>query len=453
MADRRGAQARDRVFSGGSSKDVRPSIRASWSRARRQGLPPDAYLPPVPLDEDGVARLRDGHPLAKVWPMLRRSLAHAADGAGQLLFLSDSRGHLLWVDGDRSSLRAAERAHLLPGALWSEDAAGTSGVGTALATGRPFQVFGSEHFLSAATAFTCTATPIHDPASGELLGVLDFTCAERDWQPLAVPLLDTARRLAQAELETARLREAARVKTRYVERLAKRLGTRSAIAAPDGRIVHADPPGWLPSRLPVRTVPEGPILLPGGQVVLVERLAAGGLFLVTAIGAPDGGPAVEPVLRFGGLGRARATLEVAGATHELARRHSEIVTVLLAERGGLTAKAIAQEVYGPEGRAITVRAELARLRAILGHRLASDPYRLTGECEADFVDLERDLPHSPPGELLDRYPGALLPGSTAPGVVAIRNRLHERLRHRVEDGGDADARLRWAAAAYHRADG
>ncbi|MGA4538696.1 GAF domain-containing protein [Uniformispora flossi] len=448
MSDRQRAGARDRASRGGTSSDVRTPIRASWARARRSGLAPDAYLPPVPLVDDDLEHRRQASPLAHVWPLLRRSLANATSGPSQLLFLSDAEGHLLWVEGEHATLRVAERAHLLPGALWSEDAAGTSGVGTTLATGRPFQVFGSEHFLSAATAFTCTGTPIHDPGDGRLLGVLDFTCAARDWQPLAVALLDTARRLAVSELGASRLREEARVRTRYVDRLAKRLGTRSAIVAPDGRVVHADPPGWLPSRLPGKPA-EGPVLLPGGQAILVERLSAGGLFLVTA-GSDLDGFAVDPVLRFRGLGRARAIVEVAGATHELGRRHSEIVALLLADRGGMNAKALAAEVYGPQGRPITVRAELARLRAVLGHRLASEPYRLTEDCEADFLDLDRDLSTCPADVLLDRYPGPLLPGSTAPGVVALRARLAERLRRRVEGSGDADTVIRWEGSPHGR---
>lgn len=437
-------EARDRALGGGSAAGVRDPIRASWSRARRQGLPPDAYLPPVTLDDDELTRRREQHPLTGIWPLLRRSLGGLITDPGRLVFLSDARGHLLWVQADHATLRAAERVHLLPGALWSEAAAGTSGVGTALATGRPFQVYGAEHFLSAATAYTCTATPINDPASGELLGILDFTCPERHWQPLAIPLLDTARRLAESELETTRLREAARVSTRYVERIARRLGTRSAIADPQGHIVRSDPPGWLPHRLP-GPPREGPMLLPGGQVVLVERLAAGGLYLLIAEDAASG-PVTAASLRFQALGLRRARLEVAGTTHELTRRHAEIVTALLSEPGGMTAKAITEAVYGPTGRPATVRAELARLRAILGHRLASDPYRLTGELEADFLDLDRAL--SVPGTsidtLLDHYRGPLLPGSAAPRVLALRDALHERLRNRVLEDADPDTALRWS---------
>ncbi|MFI6587176.1 GAF domain-containing protein [Embleya sp. NPDC050493] len=437
-------KARDRALSGGSAADIRDPIRASWSRARRHGLPPDAYLPPVTLYDDELARQREEHPLSRIWPLLRRSLAGLTADPGRLLFLSDARGHLLWVQGDTATLRSAERVHLLPGALWSEDAAGTSGVGTTLATGRPFQVFGAEHFLSAATAYTCTATPIHDPASGELLGILDFTCPERHWQPLAIPLLDTARRLAQSELETIRLRAEARVSTRYTERIARRLGTRSAIVDPRGRIVRSDPPGWLPHHLPGPPT-EGRLLLPDGQPVLVERLAAGGLFLLIAEDSAAGALTTAP-LRFRALGLRRARLEIAGTTHELTPRHAEIVTTLLSEPGGMTARAITEAVHGPAGRPATIRAELARLRPILGHRLASDPYRLTGDVEADFLDLDRALsvPGTPIDTLLDHYRGPLLPGSTAPRILALRNTLHERLRHRVLATADYDTALRWS---------
>lgn len=187
------------------------------------------------------------------------------------------------------------------------------------------------------------------------------------------------------------------------------------------------------------------MLLPGGQVLLAERLAAGGLYLLIAEDTASG-PVTTAPLRLQALGLRRARLEIAGTTHELTRRHAEIVTTLLSEPGGMTAKAITEAVYGPGGRPATVRAELARLRAILGHRLASDPYRLTGDCEADFLDLDRALsvPTTSIDTLLDHYRGHLLPGSTAPRVLALRETLHERLRRRVLDSADPDTALRWS---------
>jgi hypothetical protein len=87
------------------------------------------------------------------------------------------------------------------------------------------------------------------------------------------------------------------------------------------------------------------------------------------------------------------------------------------------------------------------MRRLLGYRLASDPYRLAADARADFVELEREAAELPAGELLDRYPGPLLPRSRAPGIVARRAALHDRVRARVLASGEPDALRRWLASA------
>jgi len=87
---------------------------------------------------------------------------------------------------------------------------------------------------------------------------------------------------------------------------------------------------------------------------------------------------VDDMLRFEGLGRPRARLQLADSSHDLSRRHSEIVAILLANPGGLTASELAWQLYGPTAKPVTLRAEVLRLRRVLGHRLRSDPYRIIG---------------------------------------------------------------------------
>lgn len=415
---------------------MRPPIRASWDRARRAGLRAESYLPPVTLSEPALDDRRGHHPLGRLWPLLRSSLRWTTTEPGTLLFVSDADGHLLWADGDHATLRRAELAHLVPGARWSESTAGTSGVGTALALRRPFQVFGAEHYLSVATRYTCTAVPVRNPVTGGLLGAVDLTCGLRVSRTLPMSLLTMAARLVESQLVTANLQERERTRQRYAARVARRYGTRSALATSDGRIVHADPPGWLPRTLPPLT--EGDLMLPDGQAVVVERLVAGGpLLLLPAAGDEP------PALTVTALGRDRALVRVNGVTTELSRRHSELVVCLAAHPRGLSALDLAGAVYGPAGKPLTVRGELSRLRPALGGRLAADPYRLTGEVTADFSQLDADTDGAPVGELLDRYPGPLLPGSSAPAVTAVRDRLHHRLATRVAASNDPDALVRW----------
>jgi hypothetical protein len=434
------------TLAGGEPRGVRKVIRDSWLRARDQGLHPDRHLPPVALPEDEVGDLRREHALARVWPLLADTLRWATSDQGNLLFLSDAAGHLLWIDGQRSTLHAGERIHLMAGALWSEEGAGTSGVGTALTLRRPLQVIGAEHYLSVAAGYTCTAAPIRDPLTGEPVGVIDLTYATTNPSPMVLSLLITAARLAEAELRTVTLRNHARLYARYSERLSVRSGTRSAIVTADGQVVHADPRGWLPAVLPpIRA--EGPVVLPTGRTAIAERLTPGGPFLLIAQKSDS-----EPALRFEALGRDRARLHINGTTHELSRRHSEIIAVLLGNPGGLGTEELRHEIYGPAGKAVTLRAELARVRSVLGHRLASEPYRLTGHCVADFLGLDADLSADTSASPLDRYPGPLLPASSAPGVVLLRERLHERLRGRIVAGADSDSMTRWLTTRHGRGD-
>ena len=68
--------------------------------------------------------------------------------------------------------------------------------------------------------------------------------------------------------------------------------------------------------------------------------------------------------------------------------------------------------------AVTVRAELSRLRRLVGAELVgSRPYRLLGRVDTDLDQVRRLLARGAVGAALERYPGAVLPGSHAPGVA------------------------------------
>ncbi|WP_280266926.1 GAF domain-containing protein [Nocardia wallacei] len=402
------AEARDDLLAEGRARQVRTDVRASWDRARRRGLHPDRHVPQVVLTDDDLRELRATGPMGTVLPTLLTSLDAAASEPGHILFVGDARGHLLWVRGDASTRRAAERANLVSGARWSEAGAGTNGVGTALALGRPFQVRGAEHYLSLAMEYTCTAAPIRDPATGELVGVVDVTCRRRDARALALPLVTAAARLAEAHLADLYRRRDAEARARYADRISARSSDRNALVSADGRVLHAEPRGWLPPRWQ-GPLTEGPATLPDGRPVIVERLSRTGMF---AVRAPRRGALDAPAAHVTALGLDRAMLTLDGATHRLSVRHSELVVLLLAHPEGLTAAALAEQVYGSGGKVVTVRAELARLRRILGYRLSANPYRLDPAVSADFQHR---------GEQPDER--ALLPGSRAPGILRLRAAL------------------------------
>jgi hypothetical protein len=108
----------------------------------------------------------------------------------------------------------------------------------------------------------------------------------------------------------------------------------------------------------------------------------------------------------------------------LTARHSEIVALLLPRPDGADARTLSRLLFGEVGHEVAVRAELHRLRDILGPGLATRPYRLI-DIDADLEVHQRRLATSAardddPGPLL---PGPLLPGSTVPAIIAARERL------------------------------
>jgi transcriptional regulator of acetoin/glycerol metabolism len=146
-------------------------------------------------------------------------------------------------------------------------------------------------------------------------------------------------------------------------------------------------------------------------------------------------PAVRPAPRLEVLGRERARLVLSSGSSELSLRHSELL-LLLAEAaaagGGRTAEQLAAECHAGDAAAVTVRAELSRLRRLVGAQLlGSRPYRLTGPLETDLEQVRRLLARGAVGTALERYAGAVLPRSSAPGVVAARGRLSTSLRQAV----------------------
>ena len=154
---------------------VRPVVAKSWQRSLAKGVDPDFDRARPAAVAAGIAKLRDSHPLAPALPVIRRLLVDDAVDAGVVVAVTSADGMLLWVEGDPKARRKAEQMNFVPGADWSERSAGTNAPGTALALDRELQIRGSEHFSRVVQPWSCTATPLHDPDTGALLGAIDLT--------------------------------------------------------------------------------------------------------------------------------------------------------------------------------------------------------------------------------------------------------------------------------------
>ncbi|AWZ07681.1 MULTISPECIES: GAF domain-containing protein [unclassified Streptomyces] len=134
----------------------------------------------------------------------------------------------------------------------------------------------------------------------------------------------------------------------------------------------------------------------------------------------------------------------------LGRRHSEIMALLAHHPEGLSGDELAIALYEDESVSpVTLRAEMSRLRRVLGSRAPlSRPYRAAGPLEADFTAVTRHLASGAVSAALARYPGPLLPASTAPGIVRLRRRIEEQARAAVIARADAGLLADWVCSPW-----
>lgn len=385
------------------------------------------------------------HPLARVVPLLHELLAGIAAEAQHLVVVTDEEGRLMWIEGDpRVRLSAAEEMSFAEGALWSEEAAGTNAVGTAVALDHAVQVFAAEHFNEIVQRWTCAAAPIHEPASGRLLGVVDLTGRFGTVHPHSLALALAAAKAVEAQLRTEQQERDAVLQARHLERFVRSSAAQSALVGPDGRVLLSQPPGWAPG---VVEVPAGGGELSlGGEVrVIAESLGPDGSFLVRSEAAHAGPPL--PALRLLTLGRDRGLVCVGSREVRFSQRHSEILVLLSCHRLGLTAEELALALYGEAGKPQTARIEVFRLRKLLGPGIETEPYRLTLRVESDFLTVQQDLRAGHPRDAAQHYSTPLLPRSQATGIVELREELDRWVRRAVMTCDDREALWAWLQSA------
>src|SRR5947208_6138782 len=155
----------------------RSLILESWQRCHAMNVNPSRrYAPLAVARESQLYQLREANELlVRATRSVMGRLTDFLAGSGYVIVLSDAKGCLLDVLGDAGIRRRLARIDFVPGGDWSEAAAGTNAIGTALADRHVVQLMAAEHYCDGWTDLTCTAAPIRHPFTGEVMGVLDVT--------------------------------------------------------------------------------------------------------------------------------------------------------------------------------------------------------------------------------------------------------------------------------------
>ncbi len=365
---------------------IRPLVQDSWRRSLAHLVGAEG-LPPLDLGDDELEAYRRAHPLSAAMDMIRALLLPGGESdSGVVVAVGDAVGRLLWVEGDRRVRSLTGDMGFVAGANWSEEAVGTSAPGTALALGRSVQIHGAEHYNRLVQPWSCTAAPVYDPETRQVLGVIDVTGDSDAATPQAQLLVDATARAVESELLVGRLR------------------------------ARAQPPA------PRRT--QRPAVAAATATTMLRVLGRDRALLDVA--GPD-----------------------SATVTELSARHAEILLMLAVHREGLSAERLGQLVYGEDAAEGTLRPELVRLRKVLERVApqlvpASRPYRLTAELHTDAHQVVALLGRGAHRVALAAYRGRVLPDSVAPGVEEFRDSVRLALRDALLTEASVDVLLAYA---------
>lgn len=263
----------ERFLSGGGVNGVRSPVADSWRRSLDAGVDPGGGRLAAVVADRGEARAHwKAHPLAEAAPLIRDCLASIASESEHLIVLSDAAGMLLALEGDaRVRSLAADSLNFTEGALWSETSAGTNAIGTALAADHAVQIFATEHFVEPVQAWTCSAAPVHDPETGEPIGVIDLTGLKKHAHPHTLAIVMTTARAVESHLRHLQHERDDQLRTRYRARTSASRDRR-ALVGRTGRILADDSRGWLRGTHLELPPSGGELLLPSGERAIAEPI-------------------------------------------------------------------------------------------------------------------------------------------------------------------------------------
>jgi len=182
-------RARDQFLSAGAltADAVSPDVLNSWRRSRDLQVHPDRVDLPYVRDPDTDTPLV--HAAA---PVLRRMADDLSAQAVSVVLTSADGLVLDRIAADTEIERMLDDVRLARGYSYAEEFAGTNGIGTALETGQPAFIQGSEHYVGTLGQLACAGSLIREPVTRRILGVVDLTCWARQADPLLFVLAKSA---------------------------------------------------------------------------------------------------------------------------------------------------------------------------------------------------------------------------------------------------------------------
>jgi sigma-54 dependent transcriptional regulator, acetoin dehydrogenase operon transcriptional activator AcoR len=217
---------------------VRPEVAISWHRCREQ-YRVDPHLTQVPVAVAEVDHTPEHDVVFAELGFRAATVAHEVANLGGVVTVTDATGRILAEWGDHATLARAVDVNLAHWFCWSESAAGTNGMGTALESHGPVVIRGAEHWCQAFHSWVCAGVAVRDVVTREPIAVLNIACWRSQLPTAAGAWLANAVSKTQCTLRRRARDSGAALVAAFTQARAR---SSAALAALDtaGKVVIAD---------------------------------------------------------------------------------------------------------------------------------------------------------------------------------------------------------------------
>jgi len=238
------ASAREKLQTSGNMPDntVRPVIKDSWQRCMSGQVDPHLAKRDLELSRNQLHDLQQDHEeLLSASDIIMREAKELLAESGTIMHLVSPTGTILDYEGDPATLELANNYRLTPGANWTEQAAGTNAIGTALNIAAPVQVHAFEHYCENISRWTCSAAVIRDPFEKRLLGAVNISGLENTLHDYCLALAISGARRIEGQFAQMKLAKRDSLLGVTINNFASSCNDGVLLFDLDGKLVRANP--------------------------------------------------------------------------------------------------------------------------------------------------------------------------------------------------------------------
>lgn len=188
------------VFDNQTSNTIRYEVIKSWERCQSNKVDPFQKKSPIIMNDNKLTELTSQSELYNISKPIIDSFYQDIKGTEHLIVLSDHTGRIIHIRGDLKTENKAQKMNFVSGADWSEQIAGSNAIGTSIISGQPIQILAHEHYCHGVHPWACSGSPIRDPLTKEILGVINLTGSSHLTQPHSLSVVQSLANLIEQRL-------------------------------------------------------------------------------------------------------------------------------------------------------------------------------------------------------------------------------------------------------------